>query len=120
MLRVRVANSNREPTLSLEEIQNQAKKIRWGKSLEEAVRGADLVIEAIPENLALKQMIFKQMEKYAPEKTILATNSSSIPVSRIENATKRPEKCLNLHFYSLDLGRNIVDVMGERRRPLRP
>ena len=112
MIKVRVANSNREPTLSLEEIQNQAKKIRLSKSLEEAVRGADLVIEAIPEDIGLKQWIFKEMEKHAPEKAILATNSSSIPVSRIENATKRPEKCLNLHFYSLDLGRNIVDVMG--------
>ncbi len=112
MIRVRIANSTREPTLSLEEIQNQAKKIRRAKNLEEAVRGADIVIEAIPEDLSLKRMIFKQMAMYAPEKAILATNSSSIPVSRIENATTRPEKCLNLHFYSLDLGRNIVDVMG--------
>jgi len=112
MIKVRIANSNREPTLSLAEIQKQAKKVKWGKSLEGAVRGADLVFEAIPEDLRLKQPIFKDIGDHAPQKAILATNSSSIHVSRVENATKRPERCLNLHFYSLDLGRNIVDVMG--------
>ncbi|HYB21551.1 MAG TPA: 3-hydroxyacyl-CoA dehydrogenase NAD-binding domain-containing protein, partial [Thermodesulfobacteriota bacterium] len=112
MIKVRMANSNRKPSLSLEEIHKQSKAIKWNSTLEEAVHGADLIIEAVPENLALKQRIFKQIDGYATEKVILATNSSSIPVSRIEKATKRPEKCLNLHFYSLDLGRNIVDVMG--------
>ena len=112
MIKVRIANSNREPSLPLEEIHKQSKAIKRNRSLQEAVREADLVIEATPENLPLKLRIFKQIDEYAPEKSVLATNSSSIPVSRIENATKRPEKCLNLHFYSLDLGRNIVDVMG--------
>jgi 3-hydroxybutyryl-CoA dehydrogenase len=112
MIQVRIANSNRKPVIPLEEIQRQAKRIKMGATIEEAVRDADLVIEAIPEDLMLKRRIFKQIDLYAPKKAILATNSSSIPVSRIESATHRPERCLNLHFYSLDLGRNITDVMG--------
>lgn len=112
MIRVRIANSNRKPAIPLKEIERQAKRIKMSSTLEEAVRGADLVIEAIPEDLKLKRRIFKIIDLSAPEKAILATNSSSIPVSRIESATHRPEKCLNLHFYSLDLGRNIADVMG--------
>ena len=115
MIKVRISNSNRKPAIPLKEIQRQAKKIRISSTLEEAVGGADLVIEAIPENLILKRRIFKQIDSTAPERAVLATNSSSIPVSRIEGATRRPEKCLNIHFYSLDLGRNIADVMGGRK-----
>jgi 3-hydroxybutyryl-CoA dehydrogenase len=114
-IQVRIANSNRKPAIPLKEIQRQAKKIKMSSTLEEAVRGADLVIEAIPEDLILKRRIFKKIDLSAPEKAILATNSSSIPVSRIESATHRPEKCLNLHFYSLDLGTNIADVMGGKK-----
>ncbi|HXZ36142.1 MAG TPA: 3-hydroxyacyl-CoA dehydrogenase NAD-binding domain-containing protein [Thermodesulfobacteriota bacterium] len=112
MIQVRIANSNRKPTIPLKEIQRQAKKIKMLATIEGAVWEADLVIEAIPEDLMLKRRIFKQIDFYSPKKAILATNSSSIPISRIENATRRPERCLNLHFYSLDLGRNIADVMG--------
>jgi 3-hydroxybutyryl-CoA dehydrogenase len=112
MIKVRIANSNRKPAIPLKEIQRQAKKIRIWTTIEGAVREADLVVEAIPEDLMLKRRIFKKIDLYAPPKAILATNSSSIPVSRIESATRRPERCLNLHFYSLDLGRNITDVMG--------
>jgi 3-hydroxybutyryl-CoA dehydrogenase len=119
MIRLRVANSNRKPRISLKEIQRQAKKIKLARTIKEAVQDADLVIEAIPEDLALKRRIFKQIDSFAPKNAILATNSSSIPVSKIATATKRPEKCLNLHFYSLDLGRNIVDVMGATKTPRR-
>ena len=115
MIQVRISNSNRKPAIPLKEIQRQAKKIKMASSIEEAVQGADLVIEAIPEDLMLKRIIFKQIDLFAPEKAILATNSSSIPVSRIESATQRPGRCLNLHFYSLDLGRNIADVMGGKK-----
>jgi 3-hydroxybutyryl-CoA dehydrogenase len=117
MIRLRIANSNRKPAIPLKEIQRQAKKIKLARTIKEAVQDADLVIEAIPEDLALKCRVFKQIDSFAPQNAILATNSSSIPVSKIEKATKRPEKCLNLHFYSLDLGRNIVDVMGGSKTP---
>lgn len=76
-------------------------EIKLFQSLSEAVNKADLVIEAIPEKLEIKKVIFSEIDKEAPPKAIIATNSSSIPVSRLEDSVKRKEKLLNLHFYKL-------------------
>ena len=67
-------------------------------SLAEAVAGAELVIEAINEDVAAKRDVFQQLDRACSPDTILATNSSSIRISRIESATVRPDKVLNTHF----------------------
>jgi 3-hydroxybutyryl-CoA dehydrogenase len=100
------------PTMPVEEWEKTAGKVKAAKDLAEAVKEADLVIEAVPENLELKRKVWAQIDSLSPKTALLATNSSSIPVSRIESATQRPEKCLNIHFYMPALGMNIVDVMG--------
>jgi len=89
-----------------------SQEVKLSKDLAEAVKGVDLVIEAVQENLELKRKLFTQIDSLAPRRAILATNSSSLPISRIENATQRPQKCLNLHFYMPSAGTNIVDIMG--------
>ena len=61
-------------------------------------KDADLVIEAAPEDLELKKNIFKQLDGICPGNTILATNTSSLPVSDIAAATGRPEKVVGIHF----------------------
>jgi len=76
--------------------------------LSEALKDVDLVIESIPENLELKKKVFAEIDKAAAEHVIISTNSSSIPVSRIEGAVKRRGKVLNLHFYPTV---KIVDIM---------
>lgn len=76
-------------------------EIRQFNSISGAVKDADIVIEAVPEKLELKKQVFKDIDKHAPSHAIIATNSSSIPVSRIENSVKRKDKLLNLHFYKL-------------------
>jgi len=81
-------------------------------SLDEAVAGAELVVEAVPEDLKLKHELFKQRGMKTIPSAILATNSSSIPVSRMEDHSGRPERCLNIHFYFPIQGVNIVDIMG--------
>jgi len=83
--------------------------------LEAAVKTAELVIEAVPENLALKQEVFQRLGQLAPPDAILATNSSSIPISHLEQSSGRPERCLNLHFYMPLHGMNMADVMGGSR-----
>ena len=95
-----------------EEWEKAAGKVKLAKDLGEALKEADLVIEAVPEILELKRKVWAQIDSLAPKGALLATNSSSIPVSRIESATQRPEKCLNMHFYHPAVGWNIVDVMG--------
>jgi len=80
--------------------------------LAETVKDADLVIEAAPENIELKNKVFTDLGKLTPPEAILATNSSSIPVSRMEKSSGRPERCLNIHFYFPLQGTNMVDLMG--------
>ena len=104
--------SEKKPLLSLDEWEKWADKVSFHKELGAAVQDADLVIEAAPENIALKRRIFEKLDRLAPRPAILATNSSSIPISRIESATTRPERCVNIHFYSLVMGVNMADVMG--------
>jgi len=86
--------------------------VQQAASLDEAVKDAQLVIEAAPENVDLKNKIFAELGRIAPPDAILATNSSSIPVSRMEASSGRPERCLNIHFYFPLQGVNMVDIMG--------
>ena len=71
------------------------------ESIEDAVRDADLIIEAVPELLELKREVFKVIDEAAQPKAIIATNSSSIPVSKLEDNVDRKDKLLNIHFYNL-------------------
>jgi len=79
--------------------------------LEEAASGVDLVIEAVPERLELKREVFGRLDGICADHAILATNSSSIRVSKIEGATGRPDRVLNMHFYSGPWRRPIVELM---------
>jgi 3-hydroxybutyryl-CoA dehydrogenase len=95
--------------------EEQAKKARenltFTSSLEEAVRDADYVIEAVLEVVDLKRKIFADLDKMAPSHAILATNSSYIVSSRIADATSRPEKVVNLHFFNPALVMKLVEVV---------
>jgi 3-hydroxybutyryl-CoA dehydrogenase len=65
-----------------------------------AARDADLVIEAVPEDMALKQDLFKSLDACCPAHTILATNTSSMSVTEIGAATQRQDKIIGLHFFN--------------------
>ncbi len=80
-------------------------------SMREGTSGADLVIEAVPELLEIKRDVFAQLDAVCPRKTILATNSSSIRVSAIEDVTDRLDKVLNMHFYAPVSQRTMVELM---------
>lgn len=90
-------------------------RIAFFSELSAALAGADLVIEAVPEILELKRKVFADLDRLAPPGAILASNSSSMPVSRMEDATRRPEKVVNIHFYPPIEQKNIVDLMGGTR-----
>lgn len=68
-------------------------------SMAEAVAGAWLVVESLPERLEVKVPVFGDLDRLAPEDAILATNSSSYPSSRVIDEVSRPERVLNLHFF---------------------
>ncbi|WP_062987817.1 3-hydroxyacyl-CoA dehydrogenase [Nocardia anaemiae] len=77
-----------------------------------AVRDADLVIEAVPEVLTIKEQTYRQLGELAPEKTIFATNSSTLLPSDMKDYTGRPDKFLALHFANLVWRYNTAEVMG--------
>jgi 3-hydroxybutyryl-CoA dehydrogenase len=71
----------------------------------------NLIIEAVPEDLALKQKVFAKLEKICCSDTIIATNSSSISISKIEKVVKNKHTLLNMHFYPPVWDRPIVELM---------
>ncbi|MBS1549227.1 MAG: 3-hydroxybutyryl-CoA dehydrogenase [Bacteroidetes bacterium] len=85
---------------NLTEEQKQATlgNITTHTSIVEAVKNADLIVEAATENQDLKLKIFKDMDENAPAHCILATNTSSISITKIAAATQRPEKLIGMHF----------------------
>jgi 3-hydroxybutyryl-CoA dehydrogenase len=80
------------------------------ESIKDTVKDADLIIEAVPELLELKKEIFKVIDKEAQPNAIIATNSSSIPVSKLEENVDRKDKLLNIHFYNV-LTMPMADIM---------
>lgn len=91
----------------------------WGRLKQEisfstdpavALEDADLVVECVFEDLEVKQRVFKMMGATAPAKAIFASNSSSMPISRMEASSGRPEKCINTHFYLPLQGMNMIDL----------
>ncbi|MFZ2285270.1 MAG: 3-hydroxybutyryl-CoA dehydrogenase [Lutibacter sp.] len=66
--------------------------------ISDGVKNVDLVVEAATENVDLKLKIFKQIDEEAPENAILASNTSSISITKIASVTKRPEKVIGMHF----------------------
>jgi 3-hydroxybutyryl-CoA dehydrogenase len=86
--------------------------IRFTADLGEAVKNADYVIEAAIEVLDVKRKLFADIDRMAPAHAILATNSSRIVSSRIADATKRPSKVCNLHFFNPALVMKLVEVVA--------
>jgi 3-hydroxyacyl-CoA dehydrogenase len=87
-------------------------RIHGSADLADAIRGADLVIESIPERLDLKRDVYAQLGRLAPEKTIFATNTSMLLPSELAASTGRPERFLALHFANEIWKRNTAEVMG--------
>ncbi|HEY2328467.1 MAG TPA: 3-hydroxyacyl-CoA dehydrogenase NAD-binding domain-containing protein [Verrucomicrobiae bacterium] len=79
------------------------------------LRQIDLVIEAAVENLDLKKKIFQRLDELAGEETILATNTSALPVSELAASTKRPERVVGLHFFNPVHRMQLVEIIAARQ-----
>ncbi|MCY4061772.1 MAG: 3-hydroxyacyl-CoA dehydrogenase family protein [Chloroflexi bacterium] len=98
--------------LSAAEASRIFENICFQPQLAAALADADLAIEAAPERMALKREIFAQLDRLLTADAILATNSSSIRVSTLEDATERPERVANLHFYLPVWDSPMVEIGG--------
>ena len=89
------------------------KNLELETDLEAAVSQADIVIEALPERLDLKQEVFKNLSELAPPHTICASNTSTLPVSKIAQYSKRPENAIGMHFHGFDQAfERLIEIMG--------
>jgi 3-hydroxybutyryl-CoA dehydrogenase len=79
--------------------------------LKEAVSNADLIIEAAPENVELKKTLFREADGYAPSHAIIASNTSSVSITELASATKRPEKVCGMHFFNPPQLMKLVEVI---------
>lgn len=86
--------------------------IRYESDLAAALCEVDLAIEAVPERLELKRAVFAQVDRLLPAEAIIASNSSSIRVSALEDATERPTRVANLHFYLPVWDSPMVEIGG--------
>ena len=75
-------------------------RLEYASTVEDAAREADLVIEAVPEEMESKIEIFTLLDKICRPQTILASNTSSLSVTEIASVTYRPSKCLGMHFFN--------------------
>lgn len=97
--------------ITAEDKENTLSNLTTISSVKDGVANADLVVEAATENTTLKLKIFEDLDKSCPEKTILATNTSSISITKIAAATNRPEKVIGMHFMNPVPVMKLVEVI---------
>lgn len=86
-------------------------RIRTYTDLNDGVRNADLVVEAATENESIKVTIFKELDRLCPGHTVLATNTSSISITKIASATQRPDRVIGMHFMNPVPVMKLVEVI---------
>jgi 3-hydroxybutyryl-CoA dehydrogenase len=96
-----------------EEIKNKTiENITTFTSIKEGVQESDLVVEAATENLDLKLKIFKEIDEFAPQHCILASNTSSISITKIASVTKRPSQVIGMHFMNPVPVMKLVEIIN--------
>ena len=97
--------------LAREDAEAALGRVHVTTDLAEAARDADVVIEAVFEDLGVKRSIFAELDHVAPTAAVLASNSSTMGISRIADATSRPQQCVNMHFFYPVLVMDLVEVV---------
>jgi 3-hydroxybutyryl-CoA dehydrogenase len=86
-------------------------RIHPSLDLKEAVSNADLIIEAAPENIDLKKALFREVDGFAPPHAIIASNTSSVSITELASATKRPDKVCGMHFFNPPQLMKLIEVI---------
>ena len=82
--------------------------------LQRAVEGADFIIEAVPEKMEIKKQVFAELDRYAPKHAVLASNTSTMSITEIATATRRPDKVIGYHFFNPAILMKLVEVIKGR------
>ena len=86
-------------------------KVKGTLDMAEAVKGAQVVIEAVIENMDLKKQVYKELDQLCAKDTILATNTSGLSITEIASMTKRPEKVIGMHFFNPVPVMKLVEII---------
>ncbi|KUP04094.1 3-hydroxybutyryl-CoA dehydrogenase [Bacillus coahuilensis p1.1.43] len=105
-----IARSVDKGKMTEEEKEGVLSRLTLSTNLEDA-KNVDIVIEAAVENMTIKKDIFSKLDSIAPEHTILATNTSSLPITEIAAVTKRPEKVIGMHFMNPVPVMKLVEII---------
>ncbi len=90
-------------------------RVQLASDLEPAVRAADLIIEAVPENFELKKDLFAQADLFCGEETILASNTSSLSITRLASTVEKRDRFVGLHFFNPPQAMKLIEIVrGER------
>lgn len=90
-------------------------KVKGSTDITEAVRDADIVVEAVYEDMNVKKDIFKKLDENCPPHTVLASNTSALSITEMAKTTQRPDKVLGVHFFNPPYAMKLVEiVMGEQ------
>jgi enoyl-CoA hydratase/3-hydroxyacyl-CoA dehydrogenase len=92
-------------------IESTMQRIKPFTDLKESTKESQYIIETIPEQLELKQKVFKEVEKLVPEDVIISTNTSALPITEIQKATKKPEKIVGTHFFNPPQRIKLVEIV---------
>jgi len=97
--------------ISEEQAKEILARIRVTLDLAEAVKDADFIIEAVPENIELKKKVFSEVGSLCPEHAIIVSNTSTLSITTLAAATKRPEKVAGMHFFNPPQVMKLVEVI---------
>lgn len=111
MIRGSLSRFVKKQQMTESEMNEILSRIRTTLDLKEAVADADLIIEAVPENPELKKSMFREVDTYAPPHAILASNTSSVSITELASATKRPEKVCGMHFFNPPQLMKLVEIV---------
>lgn len=111
MIRDSLARFVKKGALAEEDVPKVLGRIHPTLSLEEAVGGADLVVEAAPENVETKRRLFEEVDRLAPPHAILASNTSSISITLLGSCTKRPNRVVGMHFMNPPQVMKLVEIV---------
>ena len=97
--------------ISSKDAENILARIATFVDLKEALKDCDLVIEAVPEDMNLKKKVYAEVDKLLPEKAVLASNTSTLPITEIAKTTSRPNRFIGIHFFNPPQLMPLVEVI---------
>ena len=97
--------------ISEEEAEAAIDRVTPYVEVEAAVEDADVVIEVVPEQMAIKKDVFDEVEQYLPEDSIIVSNTSSLSITELSEATERPERFCGMHFFNPPVRMQLVEVI---------